>query len=104
MLERLEKRTSTGELTVSTFHAFALSVLDLPFKAGAHAEKLDDIVVEKLGLDCPPAKLEWRPIALPLRSSYSGCSGSGSGTGASGSNHDSRTSTTPRAGTSAPST
>jgi CTP synthase len=28
-----------------------------------HAEKLDDIVVEKLGLDCPPAKLdEWQAV------------------------------------------
>jgi len=28
MLERLEKRTNTGELTVSTFHAFVLSMLE----------------------------------------------------------------------------
>ncbi|MDD1677477.1 MAG: ATP-dependent helicase [Methanomicrobiales archaeon] len=41
MLERLEKRTATGDLTVSTFHAFALSVLEdnvldsgLSFSAG----------------------------------------------------------------------
>ena len=27
MMERLEKKTSTADLTVSTFHAFALSVL-----------------------------------------------------------------------------
>jgi len=28
-----------------------------------HSEKLDDIVVEKLGLDCPPAKLdEWQAV------------------------------------------
>ena len=41
MLERLEKQTSTADLTISTFHAFALSVLEdnvldsgLSFSAG----------------------------------------------------------------------